>query len=570
MAWSRSLRQAVLAGAVWVTAMASLPVLAQNTPTGAKTSPGKDMESTEGSGSAGTSAPKPAATATDPGNPDYVPRRHRMSDEELGRLRMLEIKSGAFRDAKNAPGSTTLIGPPLSDREKVQHALNRLSFGPKPGQVEKILLEGGTTDQWQTWAKEQLDPDKIDDSELEKLVASRYPWLKMSTSELHEKYPYKGDGPTWRVITKELPQLVVTREALSKRQFKEVMAEFWRNHFCVDNSPEEAKPRSWAAVNYEEQVIRANVFGKFKNMLFASARSAAMLDYLDNRLNKAGGINENYAREIMELHTVGADHGYGNADVAEMSKVLTGWNYDSNYNFAFKADWHSGGTQTVMGARMAPGYQGGEQALYMLATHKYTADFISLKLCRYLVNDEPPTSLVLKVSSVFQKTEGDLPKVYAAIIFSPEFMDRANYRAKFKTPVEFIASAARAVDAKVDNTSDVTHTLARMGEEVYDCPDPTGYFDSTERWMDAGVLTSRWDYAWDLMRGHVKGVQPSQSLIAKYAAMKGDQRYLEMVRELIGDDIGDRTRQVLKEANDANDVPRMMSVLLGSPSFQQQ
>jgi hypothetical protein len=564
MARSRSLRMACVAGAALALAVLSWPVFAQTSPGGAKPAPV----------AAAAPATKPAASAAksyDGGVEGYEGlHKHRMTPEELGRLRMLEIKSGAFRDAKAAANSTSLVGPPLSDREKVQHALMRLSFGAKPGQVEKILMEGGTTDQWQSWAKQQLEPDKIDDSETDKYIASRFPWSKMTVAQLYEKFPYRGDGPTWEVLKKELPEMVVARETMSNRQFKEVMCEFWRNHFCVDNSPGEAKPRSWAAANYEETVIRPNVFGKFKNMLFASARSPAMLDYLDNRLSKAGNWNENYARELMELHTLGADRGYGNYDVQELSKVLTGWNYDKEYNFTFRADWHQPGDKRVLGVSIPNGYEGGERALYLLATHKNTAEFISTKLCKYLVNDNPPPALVAKVASVFMRTEGDLPKVYAAIIFSPEFVERANYRAKFKTPVEFVASAQRAVDAKVDDTYEDTRTLARMGEEVYNCPDPTGYYDAAEAWMDSGVLTTRWDYALQLMQGGIKGVRPSPAVIAKYAAMKGDERFVTMVRDLIGDDIGDKTRQSLKEASDANDIPRMIGILLGSPSFQQQ
>jgi len=160
--------------------------------------------------------------------------------------------------------------------------------------------------------------------------------------------------------------------------------------------------------------------------------------------------------------------------------------------------------------------------------------------------------------------------VYQAILFDPEFVSRANYRAKFKTPFEFTMSALRAVDAKVDSGASTCQTLTRMGEEVYNCPDPTGYYDRAEAWMDAGVLTLRWDFSLDMVKGGVKGVAPSDKVIAKYAAMDPDTRFVTMVRDFIGDDIGDRTRQTLKEANDAKDYKRMVGVLLGSPSFQQQ
>src|SRR6476646_10694070 len=250
MARSRSLRMACFAGAALALAILSWPVLAQTPAGGAKPAAAP--------AAAAAPATKPAASAAKPSSSNdggvegYEGlRKHRMTPAELGRLRMLEIKSGAFRDAKAAAGSTSLVGPPLSDREKVQHALMRLSLGAKPGQVEKILMEGGTTDQWQSWAKAQLEPDKIDDAEADKFIAKRFPWSKMNVAELYEKFPYRGEGPTWEVLKKELPEMVVAREAMSNRQFKEVMCEFWRNHFCVDNSPGEAKPRSWAAANYE-------------------------------------------------------------------------------------------------------------------------------------------------------------------------------------------------------------------------------------------------------------------------------------------------------------------------------
>ena len=185
------------------------------------------------------------------------------------------------------------------------------------------------------------------------------------------------------------------------------MCEFWRNHFCIDNSPGEAKVRSWAAVRYEEDVIRKHVFGKFKNMLFASATHPAMLEYLDNGISQANNWNENYAREVMELHTLGADRGYNNYDVQELSKVLTGWTWDTALQLHLQGRLStSPATRTVLGMQIPQGYDGGEQALYILATHPNTAEFISRKLCQYLVNDTPPPALVAKVASVFTPDRG--------------------------------------------------------------------------------------------------------------------------------------------------------------------
>lgn len=512
------------------------------------------------------------ADANNPANYDPNRQRGRITKEELGRLRMLEIQSGAFREAHKDPGSQQLIGPPLSDREKVMHVMNRLSFGPKQGDVEKLLLEGGMTDQWKKWVGQQLKPAAIDDSELEKEIEKKFPEARLTVAELYKKYPYEqgGRGP-WREPGKILQDEVVTRAIYSNRQLQEVLAEFWRNHFCVDISSGEQKPRSWAATHYEANVIRPNLFGDFKRMVWMSAQHPAMLDYLDNQLSKANNWNENYARELMELHTVGVDRGYTDYDVIELSKVLTGWQFErGTYQFKFNEGAHQPGAKKVMGVTIKPGYDGGEQAIYFLATHKYTANFIATKLCKYFVNDAPPPALVSRVESLFLSSKGDLPKVYEAIFMSPEFLERGNFRSKFKTPFEFVISANRAVDAKVESARRVNAVLTRMGMEVYNCPDPTGYFDRAEAWLDAGVLTARWDYALALTRGNVEGIVPSEKVFDRHKGKKVDDLYKDVVRELICDDIGDKTRQVLKEAADAGDIKRMYSILMGCPSFQQQ
>lgn len=512
---------------------------------------------------------------SDSGNPsNYQPgrRKARITQEELGRLRMLEIQSGAFREAHKDPGSQQLVGPPLSDREKVMHVMNRLAFGPKQGDVEKVLLEGGMTDQWKGWVQSQLKPSAIDDTELEKEIVQKFPESKMTIAEIYKKYPYEqgGRGP-WREPGKILQDEVVTRAIYSNRQLQEVLAEFWRNHFCVDISSGEQKTRSWAATNYEATVIRPHLFGDFKKMVYESAQHAAMLDYLDNQLSRANNWNENYARELMELHTVGVDRGYTDYDVIELSKVLTGWQYErGTYNFKFNEGIHQAGAKKVMGVVMKNGFEGGQQAIYYLATHKYTANFIATKLCKYFVNDAPPPALISRVESVFLSSKGDLAKVYEAIFMSPEFLDRGNFRAKFKTPFEFVVSANRAVDAKIESARKINGVLQKMGQEVYNCPDPTGYFDRSEAWLDAGVLTARWDYALSLTRGGIDGVVPSEKVFAKHKTKKVDEFYKDIVRELICDDIGDKTRQVLKEAADEGDIKRMYSILIGCPSFQQQ
>ena len=196
--------------------------------------------------------------------------------------------------------------------------------------------------------------------------------------------------------------------------------------------------------------------------------------------------------------------------------------------------------------------------------------FVSTKLVRYLVNDNPPANLVAQVTSVFMESGGDLPKVYAAIVNSPEFMKRENYRAKFKTPYWFAVSTLRATDAKIDNLDETVKVVGTMGEPVYECPDPTGFFDQAERWMDAGVLTKRWDYGLSLARGGVAGVSIPPSFMNRYSGLKPEELEQKLIEDLIGGDVGDRELHVLQEAAAQNDTQQMLGVILGSPSFQQK
>ena len=512
----------------------------------------------------GLAAPTVSAQNSPPAG---QPRPGKISEADLRKLRELEIKSGARTKAAEAPTVQALRGPPLNDREKVIHVLNRMSFGPKPGQVDNVLAAGG----WEKYIEQQLSPASIEDAALEDELPRRYPWIKLSLQEVKQKYPMEYMQQHHPELRQGLRNSVLHRAVASNRQFNEVICEFWRNHFFINQPNRDAPTRSWTAVDYEEQVIRKHAFGKFKNMLYASATHPAMLEYLDNYVSRAGAWNENYAREVMELHTVGADRGYNETDVLELTKVLTGWTYDKDLTFTFRQDWHQGGTKKVMGRQIPGGQQGGEQALYMLATHPNCAEFISFKLCRYLVNDNPPAALVRKVAGVFRDSGGDLPKVYRAILTSPEFIERTNYRAKFKTPFEFTISAIRATDAKLADGGETVNVVAKMGQPIYDCDDPTGFYDQAEAWMDAGVLTSRWDYAWKMARGSIRGVKVPEEFLSKYATLDATASRDKMVHDVIGADIGDRTAQAMTEAGKSGaDRKRMLAILLGSPDFQQQ
>ena len=491
----------------------------------------------------------------------------KMTPEQLVKIRIAELEGGAMNDLLKTPDTVTLVGPPLSDREKVVHVFNRLAFGPKQGDIDETTKIG-----WDKWIKAQLEPEKIDDAKLDALVSKRYSTiLGKSMMQLSNDYADRDDKRKKQVeYRRDLREMVLVRSVMSNRQFKEVMCEFWRNHFCVDTPDNDETARAYTAPDYEEKVIRKHVFGDFKMMLFDSARHPCMLEYLDNFKSRANNWNENYAREVMELHTLGADRFYNENDVLELSKVLTGWTYNDKFEFEFRSNWHQPGNKTVLGSQIKPGYDGGELALYGLATHRGTADFIAFKLCRYLVNDNPPASLVSKVASTFRSSNGNLPKTYAAIINSPEFLQRANYRAKFKTPFEFTASALRITGASVDDGNATINTLAKMGQPIYLSKDPTGYYDQAEAWRDAGVLTSRWDYTWKLLTGRIAGVKVSSDFLKSFSGLKDKALIDKLTDNLIGSDIGSRTLDMLRKAANEGKLEEMISIVMGSPSFQQQ
>jgi len=507
---------------------------------------------------------------------------------------------------------------PLTPREQAVHVLNRLAFGAMPDQVT-ALAEAG----WEAWVREQLAPQSIDDREVMARIEVLAPSLAMSMGEIFDVYQpdYAGDYPTRDEERREaklrqkaqieLRKAVIARAVFSRCQFQEVIVEFWRNHFSVDHNKEEV---AYLANHYEENVIRKHAFGRFSDMLMASAKHPAMLLYLDNavsqkplsdaeeeevaryvgrrrlpesilkKLRRQSGLNENYARELMELHTLGVLHenrkgGYSQRDVEELARVLTGWtagfwNDEEEYGFIFRDDWHDRLPKVVLGRRMSGrrGIAEGEAVIKRLGTDRRTAQFISYKLCRYLVNDDPPDDLVKRVAGVFRTSRGHLPTVYEAIIFSPAFMDRANYLAKFKTPFEFTISALRATGATIKLYAHLYASLTDMGQPVYAQEDPTGYFDQAEAWLDPGVLLHRWHFALQLAEGRVDGVRLDPQFIDALNELPPEQMKQRMVANLLPAGIDPRTDAVLDKAMETIGVYRlqMLGLLIGTPAFQQQ
>ncbi|MFZ0746581.1 MAG: DUF1800 domain-containing protein [Terracidiphilus sp.] len=339
------------------------------------------------------------------------------------------------------------------------------------------------------------------------------------------------EGPE-RLVVEELIAERLTHDIYSSAQLQEVMTDFWLNHFNVYLRKNEATP--YYLVSYERDVIRPLALGKFENLLEATAHSPAMLLYLDNAesigpdsiaaerakqnawrrpnaKNKAPeGINENYARELMELHALGVNGGYTQADVTQVARILSGWTVDRPQRgggFEFNPNRHQPGTEKVMGQKFKDnGEQQGRALLHFLATRPTTAHFISRELAVRFVSDDPPQSLVDRMARSYMSSGGDIPAVLKTLFHSPEFWSTSVYRAKVKTPIEFVVSAVRASDANIDNLRSVANALRQMGMPVYGCVPPTGYSWQSSTWVSTGALVDRMNFALALAANRLPGI----------------------------------------------------------------
>ncbi|MEO1237505.1 MAG: DUF1800 domain-containing protein, partial [Planctomycetota bacterium] len=370
-------------------------------------------------------------------------------------LLILLLLAWSSAPATQAEPRETDLGPSLTDRETALHVLNRLAFGPRPGDVERVMETG-----WRAWVREQLDPDSIDNDGTDRETARRYPSLTLPLAEAFNTYrpPYQADetpedqrkrNELRGRIHDELRDAVLYRAVHSERQFEEVIVNFWRNHFNIDHTKDDV---AFMAPDFEASVLRRHAFGKFEDLLLASATHPAMLTYLDNvvsqkplserelrlieryegrdftprvvaALGRQRGLNENYARELMELHTLGVDNKYKQRDVTELARVLTGWSaggaQEGDFGFRFRRDVHDPDAKRLFGRTLrGGGVDQGVAVIKRLARDRHTADFIAEKLCHHLVRDEPSPALVERVADVFRRTDGDLPRVYEAIVFS--------------------------------------------------------------------------------------------------------------------------------------------------------
>ena len=591
---------------------------------------------------------------------------------------------------------------PLSNHQKIAHALNRLTFGPRPddfAQVKKLGLK--------KWIDIQLHPDRIAENPILETKLAPLDTLRMTPLELPWRYPppqlikamvdgkipypkdpetrmmidravqrlknkqgkdgderptlenagltgdqqralrrgtpheklkvfddlldeqkdevleampqgsriglfsvappdlrrriQKAGGPQF-VITQDLMEAKLLRAIYSNRQLEEVLTDFWYNHFNVflDKGADR-----YLVGSYERDDIRPHVLGKFHDLLLATAESPAMLFYLDNvesvdpgaaamiqarraalRAKPLKGLNENYARELMELHTLGVDGGYTQRDVTEVARCFTGWSIKApreGATFVFRERLHDNGPKIVLGHRIPPGggIEDGLKVLDILAHHPSTARFISRKLAMRFVADDPPPSLIAKMARTFRDKNGDLRAVMQTMLASPEFWSQGAYRAKLKSPLEMVASSVRALGADVDFSFALSQQLVQLGQPLYRKQEPTGYTNASNDWMNSGGTLARMNFAIALAGNRIPGVKVD-------ATRFGDASDTDQIAgALMLTDLSDTTRAAIQEGLDgqaapengkprrpaAQPVPKPLLIaglMLGSPDFQRR
>jgi uncharacterized protein (DUF1800 family) len=612
----------------------------------------------------------------------------------------------------------TLKGLPikdLSEDEAILQALNRLGFGPRPGDLERFRQMG-----LKEWIDQQLRPETIDDSSLQTRL-ERFPTLQMPSKSLLDEFPEpkvaakregitleeykqqqqesarspvpamqmdtdkadmvglpkfdigqmdsdanpqkqngqgKGQGGfgnsmfnyrevhTPQRIVAELSMSKVTRAVYSERQLNEQMVDFWYNHFNVFAAKGADR---WLVTAYERDAIRPHAMGKFRDLLEATAKSPAMLFYLDNWLsadplawqklqqeqqqrretrqmrmggsfpgggpfggprfprgqatpnrnpnnsNAAAkqkperGLNENYGRELMELHTLGVDGGYTQDDVINVAKAFTGWTIHEprrDPSFFFDERIHDTSKKTVLGHTFhSGGMKDGEEVLDILARDPHTAHHISLEIAQRFVSDNPPAALVDRMAETFRKSDGDIREVLRTMIYSPEFWSRETYRAKIKTPFELVVSATRAVGADVDIPLMLVQWTNRIGQPLYQCEPPTGYASKADAWVNAGSLLERMNFSLALTANRVRGTQVEIAPLLGGSESANSHAALDQaIHVFLGGQVSKQTREVLEQQlSDPQIIQASLDdpvkqvnaamiagLVLGSPEFQRR
>jgi uncharacterized protein (DUF1800 family) len=587
------------------------------------------------------------ARMSQPSKPRQV-RARRARGALMGLALLVTGAFGAQALDPTQPAAT----PAPDDEATVVHVLNRLAWGPRPGDVEAVRRLGVTR-----WIERQLHPESIPEPALKQRLAG-LPTLALSSRELLARYDLSReakrelrarraeletaseqeqrrarreltrryaadkDGSPRQVLV-ELQAAKLMRAVHAERQLDELLVDFWMNHF---NVYAQKGPVRFLAGPYERDVIRAHAWGRFEDLLLATAESPAMLFYLDNWLSadpqaaqqllaqrqrrgsfgrrgglerrgrprgepdtmRAGedapapnpgqgrrrGLNENYARELMELHTLGVDGGYTQQDVTEVARCFTGWTIaglrDGRPEFTFEARLHDRGDKRVLGHVLpSAGREEGRRVLHLLATHPSTARFISLKLARRFVADEPPPALVARAAETFSRTQGDVRAVLTTLLTAPEFLAPQTRAVKIKTPLDFVVSAVRATGSQIEDARDLVQRLADMGMPPYLQQPPTGYKDDAETWVSTSGLLARLNFALDLTAGRVRGLSPNPPpLLAGVGDARAAGRVL--AARLVPQGLSESTSKTLATEGAQAAPERLVGLLLGSPEFQRR
>ena len=530
----------------------------------------------------------------------------------------------------------------LNQEQRIIHVLNRLGFGARPGDVERVKAMG-----LENYINQQLNPEKIADTVAENKVKD-LSVLSMTTADLYAKYPQPGqlvrqlqargmlpegaempgnnqsqpagnplENEKYREVIEKYyrdnglqrPQRIIAelqasrilRAVYSERQLQEVMVDFWTNHFNIFAGKGADR---WLLPAYDRDTIRPHAMGKFSTLLQATAQSPAMLFYLDNfqsvspnamqrprAQQQRRGINENYARELMELHTLGVDGGYTQKDVQEVARCFTGWTIfqprgggaavnavlgeagrRNAGTFFFNTRTHDDGEKIVLGQKIPAGggIKDGLTVLDILARHPSTAKFIATKLVRHFVDDNPPPALVDRVAKTFTKTDGDIRETLKAIFFSNEFNSADAYRAKIKRPFELVISAIRTLGGDTNGGPGTHQWIARMGEPLYGFQTPNGYSDAAESWVNTGGLLERMNFGLALAGNRVQGTKVD---LGKFTNTDKSQAKVmdESLKTILAGEISAATREtLLKQLDQSDPVTKVVGLILGTPEFQRQ
>lgn len=520
--------------------------------------------------------------ANGPGSPRRLRRRERAWPQVLLLVALLTA----------SPLVPALGGEDSAD---ALHVLNRLGYGPAPGELEHVLKIGT-----RNYIETQLHPEQISlpqhlRAQLDALETSR-----LDPVDLFKEYgppqAKRGVKPSpeavkaarerARIIMQQATHARLLRAVESPRQLEEVMVDFWFNHFNVYAA--KGLDHLWTGA-YEEQAIRPHALGRFRDLLGATAHHPAMLFYLDNWQNSAPrgagargkfqGLNENYARELMELHTLGVDGPYTQDDVIALARIFTGWGLGgprqrgSKGGFFFDAKRHDNGEKQFLGQTVrGAGEAEGERALDVLARHPATARHIGFKLAQYFVADNPPPALVDRLAHRFLETDGDIRAVLAQLFDSAEFWD-PQYRAKkFKTPYQYAVSSVRAAGVSIANTRPLTGWLLQQGMPLYGCLTPNGYKNTEEAWLNPDAMTRRINLATALGSGRLPLGQPADVTMARGDGMPNPNEGTitpldgKMLARTLGERFGAGTRAALEAAPE----PLRAALMLGSPEFMRR